>query len=82
MSSHLGKTYTDVITGFKGVAVGYVVYVSGCNQLLLVPPVDKDGKTAEAHWFDEQRCKLDKSVQQITLDNSGGGGADIPAPKR
>lgn len=81
MSIHLGKTLRDRITGFKGVATGYVKYISGCNQYLIAPPLGKDGKLAESHWFDEQRLEVVGS-KTLVLDNSKGAGFDVPAPIR
>lgn len=56
-ASILGFTVKDRITGFKGVAVGHVEYLTGCNQTLVVPPVDGDGKLREGQWFDDQRLQ-------------------------
>lgn len=54
----LGCTVKDKITGFEGVVTGIVDYLSGCNQALVVPKVDKDGKLRDAHWFDVQRLTV------------------------
>ena len=77
----LGKTVTDRITGFSGIVTGYVQYISGCNQVLIVPPVDGDGKLRDAEWFDEQRIEIHE-VDAVTLDNDGHEGFDKAAPKR
>lgn len=84
MNQHqdMGKTATDNITGFKGVVIGFAQYISGCNQLLLVPKIDKDGKRVDGEWFDEQRCIIDESVETIALDNGDTPGCDIAGPKR
>ena len=66
----LGQKGRDAITGFEGVIVGKVEYLTGCNQVLLVAPA-KEGKGGESHWFDDSRIEVtDRSV--ITL----------PAPER
>lgn len=44
----LGRKYKDKITGFEGVATGYVRYLTGCNQVLLAPAVDSTGALREA----------------------------------
>lgn len=81
MNVTLGKKYRDKITNFTGVATGHVVYISGCNQVLLAPTVDDAGKLRESSWFDEQRVEaIDNDV--ITLDNSKTPGPDKEAPKR
>lgn len=77
----LGKTYKDLITGFSGIAVGHVRYISGCNQVLLAPPIDDSGKLRDSQWFDEQRCE-DLGAKQIVLDNSKTPGFDKQAPRR
>lgn len=82
MQIQLGKTYTDQVTGFRGVATGYVQYLTGCNQVLLIPKVDKDGKVREGQWFDEQRMVEVKSAKPIVLDNRGRPGPDMPPPIR
>lgn len=69
----------DKITGFTGICTGVVFYATGCNQALLVPPVDKDGKTQEAHWFDLQRLEVLESYA-VVLDNGETPGCDMPAP--
>ena len=77
----LGNRYKDKITGFKGVATGYVKYISGCNQVLLAPPAGKDGGLIESQWIDEQR--LDIMVgDAITPKNDVSPGFDRMAPKR
>lgn len=81
MTIQLGKTYTDKITKFSGVATGHVRYISGCNQVLLAPPVDAEGKLRESQWFDEQRLE-EQGAAMIVLDNSKTPGPDRMAPKR
>lgn len=81
MKIELGKTYTDKISGFKGVATGHVTYITGCNQVLLGPKIGKDGKIPDSQWFDEQRLEVGKEPQVI-LDNGKTPGFDKEAPKR
>jgi hypothetical protein len=77
----LGRKYKDKITGFEGLAIGFVTYISGCNQVLLAPAIAADGALREAQWFDEQRlASLGGDV--LVLDNTISPGFDRPAPKR
>lgn len=76
----LGLTVKDRITGFTGVVTGYVEYLTGCNQCLLVPPMH-EGKRMEAEWFDVQRLE-DTGAERIVLDNGTTPGCDRAAPKR
>lgn len=82
MAIQLGKTYTDKITKPSGVATGHVRYISGCNQVLLAPQVDKNGQLRDSQWFDEQRLDEVAKTKAIVLDNSSTPGPDKMAPKR
>jgi hypothetical protein len=81
MELQLGSTVKDRITGFRGIVTGYVTYISGCNQCLVVPPVDKEGKKRDGEWIDEQRLEVQRA-KIIRLDNHAGTGFDQEAPKR
>ena len=82
MPIRLGATYTDKITGFKGVATGHVEYLTGCSQTLLAPR-SKDGiDLPTSNWFDDQRLDLDTSVVVQVLNNGVTPGCDAPAPRR
>jgi hypothetical protein len=77
----LGDTAIDQITGFSGVVTGRVQYITGCDQLLLQPMMEADGKQLEARWVDVQRCGLLPS-KRIVLDNSRTPGPDVAPPIR
>ena len=77
----LGAKAKDVITGFSGVVTGRVVYITGCNQLLINPGVDKDGKLQGSEWIDEQRMQQVGDAV-IALENGVTPGPDRPAPIR
>lgn len=77
----LGRRAKDKITGFTGTITGRAEYISGCSQLLLCPPLDKDGKSQSSQWFDEQRLEL-LDGEPITLDNERTPGPDMAAPIR
>lgn len=79
----LGRTYKDVITGFQGVATGYVQYITGCNQVLLAPRAE-GGSAPDSHWYDEQRVEQ-VGTARIVLDpvaNAQSPGCDKAAPVR
>jgi hypothetical protein len=77
----LGLTYKDKITGFEGVATGYVQYLTGCNQVLIAPRCSSDGALRDSQWFDQQRLE-DIGVSAVTLDNGTTPGCDRAAPRR
>lgn len=77
----LGITVQDRVTGFQGVVTGFVQYLTGCNQALVVPRVGPDGAAKDAAWFDVQR--LDRvGNDRIVLDNGRTPGCDMAPPKR
>jgi hypothetical protein len=75
----MGRKYRDKITGFEGVATGYVEYITGCNQVLLAPRVKEDGNKVGSEWYDEQRLEL-VGEEIIKLDNGINPGCDMAAP--
>lgn len=77
----LGQTVKDKITGFSGIVTGRVEYLTGCNQLLVAPPVKDDGAFRDSQWFDEQRCDV-LNATPIALHNGETPGFDAPAPRR
>lgn len=76
----LGCTYKDIITGFSGVAVGYVQYLTGCNQALLAPQGSDPTKKPDSEWFDVQRLRIAPDVDRVVLDNGATPGCDRAAP--
>ncbi|MFA5154011.1 MAG: hypothetical protein WC554_15785 [Clostridia bacterium] len=74
MEIELGKTYIDKITGFKGVATGYCIYISGCNQVSLTGKC-KDNNSMHM-WVDVQRVEEDKKSKKIALENGKTPGFD------
>jgi hypothetical protein len=80
--SLLGKKVKDRITGYEGKVTGYVSYLTGCNQALVHPGLDKDGKLQDPVWMDEQRLEVDETFATIVLDNSKSPGFDRAPPTR
>ena len=56
---YLGRSGKDRITGFSGVVESVSFDVYGCVQVILKPPVDKDGKLQDGGWFDIARIEFD-----------------------
>ena len=80
-SQKLGLKGRDKITGFEGIITGHCEYVSGCDQLLIVPcKLTKEGKRPESEWFDDQRVEI-IGAKRIIFDNSKTPGSDLEAPK-
>lgn len=72
----LGQAARDVITGFEGVVLGKAQYLTGCNQVLLMPrTLGEGGKRREGEWFDEQRVvAVGEEIMVLP------GGADVSHP--
>lgn len=85
----LGDQAQDIVTGFRGTVIGRCEYLTGCEQVLLIPKVDKDGKRTDGEWFDADRCKVTKAgavtlgpkVTPTTITRTRAG-SDKPAPLR
>lgn len=77
----LGRTVKDKINGFSGVVTGFCQYLTGCNQVLITPPLAPDGAVRESHWVDVQRIETVGDLV-VRLDNGSTPGFDKPAPKR
>ncbi len=80
MTIEIGRKVKDKITGFSGVATGRVEYLTGCNQILVQPPVGKDGSYRDSLWIDEQKLDV-VGTTKVKLDNSRSPGFDRAAPK-
>jgi hypothetical protein len=78
----LGVKAKDKITGFTGIVIGHVQYLTGCDQYGLCPAVGKDGKTADTQYFDESRIEvIGKGVsitKPVSKKDAGGPNRDQP----
>ena len=62
----LGKSVTDKVTNFSGIATSVSFDLYGCIQVVVTPLVDEKGKCGESRWFDIRRLavKGKKSVMK------------------
>lgn len=82
-SKFLGREASDKITGFKGLIVGHVSYLTGCDQLLIQPKGSKPSERPQAEWFDENRITVDEKKKPVVLQPvDDRGGPDRPAPTK
>jgi len=80
MKIELGQKVKDSITGFVGVVTGRCEYITGCHQVLVQPPVKKEGDYQDPQWFDEDRAQiLDAEIFKLPITAAGFG---EPAPIR
>ena len=81
--SLFGLVGRDVITGFKGVIIGYVQYISGCSQFLMTPKVTDDNTAKDGQWFDTSRIEVMEEEARIQLppdEVAEVPGSDMAAP--
>lgn len=79
MKTVLGKTYSDRITGFAGVATAKIQYLTGCEQTGLQPRELRDGKPMETVWFDDQKLTA-TDEPSVEIDEAEFTGADFSPP--
>jgi hypothetical protein len=66
-----GEEYEDKITGFRGFCTGVSHFISGCDQVLLVPAVDEKGSYKEGIWLDDERL-LHEGIPVERSSRKGG----------
>lgn len=74
----LGQPVKDVITGFKGVAMARIEFLTGCTQYGVTPKLGSDGKIPDTNYFDEDRLVADGKPIKLQPKRTDGPG---PAPK-
>lgn len=68
----LGSDVRDTLTGFKGVAFGYTMWMNGCNRYLIQSRDLREGKVVDL-WVDEQQVELVKEEEKkVALSQVGG----------
>lgn len=72
LKSKLGAKYKCKISGFVGVANGRAEWLNGCETVSLTPPVDKDGKKGDPHWFDLPQLEFVEQVVEVGDQSTGG----------
>lgn len=74
MNKFLGKKAKDKITGFEGIVTSKHIYLTGCNQYGLQPPIDKEGKVPSKEFFDEGRLEIigeGISTESVSVEENG-----------
>lgn len=77
----LGQKAKDKVTGFEGIIIGRIQYLTGCDQYGMAPPA-KDGKTNDTQWFDEGRLIITGAgvtATDVASEKPGGVNRDCPA---
>jgi hypothetical protein len=53
----LGDEVKDIITGFQGIAGARARFLTGCDRILIEPPIH-EGKVEPVEWFDVNRIEV------------------------
>lgn len=81
----LGTVMRDRVTGEKGMVDSISFDAYGCVQASLRPPLTKDGKLTDGHWYDVKRLEaIGKRLMPVPAFVDPGleiGAADKPARK-
>lgn len=80
MKYQLGEELKDIVTGFVGFAVGYTVYLTGCNHYGLASrKLGTNGKPGDWEWFDESRLiPTGKKLKGYKAPNTSGPEPNAP----
>ena len=82
MDDKFGKKARDKVTGLVGIITGKIVWMYGCNQYCIVPPVDKEGKVVDGSWFDEGRIEIiEDAIEPKDVQVTRGGADNANMPK-
>lgn len=82
MNELFGKKAKDKVTGFTGIITGVSMWMYGCNQYCIIPPVDKDGKMGDGQWFDEGRVEvIQDAVDPASVKGKKNGADQYNMPK-
>ncbi len=74
----MGDSVKDVVTGFAGVVVAKIEYITGCTQFG-VSPKAKDGKLNDTLYIDEKRLQI--VGKRVELVHASPGGPQFDAPR-
>ena len=82
MDEKFGKKARDKVNGLVGIITGKSVWMYGCNQYCIVPPVDKEGKVVDGSWFDEGRIEIiEDAIEPKDVQVARGGADNANMPK-
>jgi hypothetical protein len=56
----LGDEVKCKVTGFKGVVTMYSQCLTGCDRIVVQPPVNKEGKHPDSMWLDTHAVTIIK----------------------
>lgn len=82
MDIKLGQRVKDRVTNFEGIATGRCQYITGCDRILVQPPVKDDGTFVESRWVDDTRLTVVDETVVFAPEADDKNGPDAPAPRK
>lgn len=79
-SISLGDEVIDKVTGFSGIAMYRIEYLTGCNRIGVQPKVREDGTLPEYQTFDEPQLEVVKP-KAVPRGPTNVGGPEKYMPK-
>ena len=73
----LGTVQKDRVTRFEGMVASISFDAYGCVQAYITPPVGKDGRIPDGHWFDVKR--LESRGKRLMPEQFSFGSINQPA---
>ncbi len=77
----LGDEVQDKLTPFKGIVIGLMQWIYGCDRVGVMSVELKDGMPLEPFWFDETQVKVIKK-KKVARNKSARGGPRMKNPTR
>ncbi|MCK4446978.1 MAG: hypothetical protein KAW56_07845 [Candidatus Marinimicrobia bacterium] len=75
MMIKIGDMVEDTVTGFRGMAVAKIIYMTGCVQFEIQPKGLKDGRPIKSMWIDEKTLiNKETGMKEINFEPTGGSG--------
>ena len=76
----LGGYYSDVISNLQGTAIGFVVYLTGSEQVLIQPNIDAQARAQPPVWLDSARLELYGYARPVCLPDEINNPANPDKP--
>lgn len=78
----MGMEVRDKVSGFQGIVTSIAKYLSGCDRVLVSPPVDAEGKMRESEHFDITEVEFVSNGLYIPPEPKLGGPRQFPSRTR
>lgn len=71
----IGDMVEDTVTGFRGMAIAKIIYMTGCIRFEIQPKGLRDGRPIKSMWVDETTLiNKETGMKEIDFESPGGSG--------